>query len=64
MAAAQNISEASVRRIWKQHNLKPHRIKTFKLSRDKRFVEKPCDVVGLYLNPPGKSLVLCIDEKS
>jgi len=64
MAAAQNISEASVRRIWKQHNLKPHRIKTFKLSRDKRFVEKLCDVVGLYLNPPEKSLVLCIDEKS
>lgn len=64
MAAAQNISEASVRRIWKQHNLKPHRIKTFKLSRDRRFVEKLCDVVGLYLNPPEKSLVLCIDEKS
>jgi transposase len=64
MAAAQNISEASVRRIWKQHNLKPHRIKTFKLSRDKRFVEKLCDVVGLYLNPPEKSLVLCLDEKS
>jgi transposase len=64
MAAAQNISEASVRRIWKQYNLKPHRIKTFKLSRDRRFVEKLCDVVGLYLNPPEKSLVLCIDEKS
>lgn len=64
MAAAQHISEASVRRIWKQHNLKPHRIKTFKLSRDKRFVEKLSDVVGLYLNPPEKSLVLCIDEKS
>jgi len=41
-----------------------HRIKTFKLSRDKRFAEKLCDVVGLYLNPPDKSLVLCVDEKS
>jgi len=64
MAAAQHISEASVRRIWKRHNLKPHLIKTFKLSRDKRFVEKLIDVVGLYLNPPDKSLILCVDEKS
>lgn len=64
MARAQGISEASVRRIWHQHNLKPHLFKTFKLSRDKRFVEKLIDVVGLYLNPPDKSLVLCVDEKS
>ena len=64
MARAQGISEATVRRIWHQHNLKPHLIKTFKLSRDKRFVEKLIDVVGLYLNPPDKSLVLCVDEKS
>jgi transposase len=64
MAEAQNISEATVRRIWKRHNLKPHLIKTFKLSRDKHFVEKLCDVVGLYMNPPDKSLVLCVDEKS
>ena len=64
MARAQGMSEASVRRIWHQHNLKPHLIKTFKLSRDKRFVEKLIDVVGLYLNPPDKSLVLCVDEKS
>jgi len=64
MAEAQGISEATVRRIWKRHNLKPHLIKTFKLSRDKHFVEKLCDVVGLYLNPPDKSLVLCVDEKS
>jgi len=63
MAAAQHISESSVRRIWKRHNLKPHLIKTFKLSRDKRFVEKLIDVVGLYLNPPDKSLILCVDEK-
>jgi transposase len=64
MAREQGISEATVRRIWHQHNLKPHLIKTFKLSRDKRFVEKLIDVVGLYLNPPDKSLVLCVDEKS
>jgi transposase len=64
MAKAQNLSEATIRRIWKQHNLKPHLVPTFKLSRDKHFVEKLCDIVGLYLNPPDKSLVLCLDEKS
>src|SRR3989339_151418 len=64
MAQAQGVSEATIRRIWKQHNLKPHLIKTFKISRDKRFVEKLHDVVGLYMNPPDKSLVLCVDEKS
>jgi len=64
MAKAQGLSEASVRRIWKRHNLKPHLVETFKLSRDKQFVEKLTDVVGLYLNPPDKALVLCVDEKS
>ena len=64
MAKAQGISEATIRRIWKKHNLKPHLTKTFKLSNDKHFVEKLHDVVGLYLNPPDKSLVLCVDEKS
>jgi transposase len=64
MAKAQKLSEATIRRIWKKHNLKPHLVSTFKLSRDKRFVEKLCDIVGLYLNPPDKSLVLCLDEKS
>jgi transposase len=64
MAEAQGISEATVRRIWHQHRLKPHLVETFKLSRDKRFIEKLCDVVGLYLNPPDKALVLCVDEKS
>jgi transposase len=63
MAKAQGLSEASVRRIWKQHNLKPHLTKTFKLSRDPRFVDKLQDVVGLYMNPPEKALVLCVDEK-
>lgn len=64
MAEAQGLSEATIRRIWKRHNLKPHLVKTFKLSRDKHFIEKLHDIVGLYLNPPDKSLVLCVDEKS
>ncbi len=64
MAAAQGISAATVQRIWHAHGLQPHRVKTFKLSRDKRFVEKLRDVVGLYLNPPEHALVLSIDEKS
>src|ERR1700687_3750417 len=64
LANAQGLSEATVRRIWKQHGLKPHLVKTFKLSRDRAFVEKLYDVVGLYLNPPDKSLLLCVDEKS
>ena len=64
MAKAQGVSEATVRRIWKRYNLKPHLIETFKLSRDKHFIEKLSDVVGLYLNPPDKAIVLCVDEKS
>jgi len=53
-----------VHRVWTAHQLKPHRIETFKLSRDPKFVEKLVDVVGLYLNPPEHALVLCCDEKS
>ena len=64
MAAVQGVSAATVQRIWARHNLKPHLSKTFKLSRDKRFVEKLHDIVGLYLNPPDRALVLCVDEKS
>ena len=64
MAAAQGVSPATVGRIWDAHGLQPHRTRTFKLSRDKQFVEKLTDVVGLYLNPPDKALVLCVDEKS
>lgn len=64
MAQAQDLSRMAVQRIWKQHNLQPHRIKTFKLSRDKNFVAKLRDVVGLYMNPPEKALVLSVDEKS
>jgi transposase len=64
MARAQGLSRMAVQRIWQQHNLKPHLVRTFKISRDKQFVEKLHDVVGLYLNPPARSLVLCVDEKS
>jgi transposase len=64
MGRAQNVSASTVHRLWREYNLKPHRTRTFKLSRDIQFLEKLTDVVGLYLNPPEKSLVLCIDEKS
>ena len=64
MAKAQGISQATVNRIWRHHNLKPHLVETFKLSKDKQFSEKLHDVVGLYLNPPDKALVLSVDEKS
>jgi transposase len=58
------VSHMTVARVWDSHGLQPHRTRTFKLSRDKHFVEKLTDVVGLYLNPPDKALVLCVDEKS
>lgn len=64
MAESQGVSKSTVSNIWRSHNLKPHRAQTFKLSRDSRFLEKLTDVVGLYLNPPQKALVLCVDEKS
>ena len=64
MGQAQGVSKATVNRIWQSHHLQPHRTKGFKLSRDPRFLEKLTDVVGLYLNPPEKALVLCVDEKS
>lgn len=64
MAKVQGISPATVQRIWHAHGLKPHRVKRFKLSTDPEFVRKLRDVVGLYLNPPDKALVLCVDEKS
>ncbi len=64
MAAVAGVSEASVRRIWHSHGLKPHRVETFKLSNDPRFAEKLEDIVGLYLNPPEHALVLSMDEKS
>ena len=64
MAQTCGVSKASVQRIWRAHGLKPHLVKTFKLSNDPHFIEKLEDVVGLYLNPPEHALVFCIDEKS
>jgi transposase len=64
MAATQGMSKSTVSKLWRSHNLKPHRSKNFKLSRDPKFLEKLTDVVGLYLNPPDKAIVLCVDEKS
>src|SRR5487761_14507 len=64
LARAHGVSAATVQRLWDAHGLKPHRVRTFKLSNDPRFTEKLTDVVGLYLNPPEKALVLCVDEKS
>lgn len=64
MAETQGVSKNTVNRLWQLHNLKPHLEETFKLSRDPKFLEKLTDVVGLYLNPPQKALILCVDEKS
>jgi len=64
MAAAVGVSEATVRRIWHANGLKPHLVKTFKVSNDPQFAEKLEAVVGLYLNPPEHAVVLCVDEKS
>src|SRR5436853_4953212 len=64
LAKKQGVSKDTVNRIWQSHQIKPHRTKGFKLSRDPQFLEKLTDVVGLYLNPPDKALVLCVDEKS
>lgn len=64
MAKAQGVSKNTVNRIWQLHNLKPHLERTFKVSRDPKFLEKLTDVVGVYLNPPDKAIVLCVDEKS
>jgi len=64
MAQVQGVSHSTIQRIWDAHGLQPHRVKTFKLSQDKRFAEKLTDVVGVYLNPPDKAVVLCVDEKT
>ncbi len=64
MAKSQGVSKSTVSNIWRSHHLKPHRVKSFKLSRDPKFLEKLTDVVGLYLNPPQQAIVLCVDEKS
>jgi hypothetical protein len=64
MADRVGVSPATVQRIWDARGLKPHRVETFKLSTDPQFEEKLIDVVGLYLAPPDKAVVLCMDEKS
>ena len=63
MAKACGLSAATVSRIWRAFGLKPHRCETFKLSRDPLFIEKVRDVVGLYLHPPERAVVMCVDEK-
>jgi transposase len=64
MGEAIGVSRSLVQRVWNQHHLQPHRIKTFKISNDPYFEEKLCDVVGLYLDPPEHAIVLSVDEKS
>jgi len=64
MSAKAGVSPSTIGRIWKEHGLKPHLSRTFKLSKDKRFAEKLEDVVGLYLNPPENAIVFSCDEKS
>jgi transposase len=64
MAAAQKVSSATVQRIWTKHKLQPHRVESFKFSNDSQFAPKVRDIVGLYMNPPDKAIVLSVDEKS
>lgn len=64
MAAASGLSQSAISRIWRAFALQPYRSETFKLSTDPLFIEKVRDIVGLYLNPPERALVLCVDEKS
>ncbi len=64
MASASGLSQSTISRIWRAFDLQPHRQETFKLSTDPLFVEKVRDIVGLYLNPPERALVLCVDEKT
>jgi transposase len=64
MAAATGMSQSAISRIWRAFGLKPHRQESFKLSTDPQFVDKVRDIVGLYMNPPEKALVLCVDEKT
>lgn len=64
MAQAVGVSHVTVHRVWKAHRLQPHRVRTFKVSRDPKFTDKVRDIVGLYLNPPEKAAVFCVDEKT
>ena len=64
MAGVAGVSKATVQRIWAAHGIRPHLVRTFKLSKDPKFEEKLVDVVGLYMDPPENALVLCVDEKT
>jgi transposase len=64
LARAKGVSKSTIHRAWQDHGLKPHLTRSFKLSRDPRFLEKLTDVVGVYLTPPQNAIVLCVDEKS
>ena len=64
MARVVGISVSSVQRIWRLHGLQPHRVKQFKISTDPRFIDKPHDIVGLYVDPPAHAVVLSVDEKA
>jgi len=64
MAAEMGLSQNAIVRIWRAFGLQPHRVENFKFSKDPQFVEKVRDIVGLYLNPPDRAIVLCVDEKS
>jgi hypothetical protein len=64
MAKQVGISVSSVQRIWHTHGLQPHRVRPFKLSRDRQFVAKPRDIVGLYVDPPAHAVLLSVNEKS
>jgi transposase len=64
LAAATGVSPTTVHRIWREHKLKPHQVRSFKFSKDPRLAEKIIDVVGLYMDPPKGALVLCVDEKT
>ena len=64
MAAEVGLTQSAVHRIWRAFGLQPHRQDTWKLSKDPQFVDKVRDVVGLYLDPPERAVVLCVDEKS
>lgn len=64
LAAATGVSSSTVHRIWREHKLKPHQVRSFKFSKDPQLAEKVVDVVGLYLDPPEGALVICVDEKT
>ena len=64
MAGKLGLSQSTVGRVWRAFGLQPHRVESFKLSTDPLFIEKVRDIVGLYLDPPLKAMVLCVDEKS